>query len=147
MNFTNRLQQLENEIKQQEIKLNRSLVLLKADKKNRATNKVTIKTLHKGDETNFPQHGDKVVVQYTGILEDGTIFDSSINKGKPFSFVVNANQVIKGWDIAIVKLSKGERAQIFIPSILAYGDKSVANGHIPANSNLIFDIRLLKIIK
>lgn len=147
VDMNNRISTLENKINLQETKINRSLVLLNNDKQNRAAQQVKIKVLHKGDKKNYPRKGDKVIVQYTGTLEDGTVFDSSVNKGRPFSFMVGQNQVIKGWEIAIVKLSKGERAKIFIPSVLAYGNKSMGNGIIPPNSNLIFDIRLIKIIK
>jgi len=108
------------------------------------TNKIRIKTIHKGDGVNFPKKGDTVTVQYTGRLENGAIFDSSLNKGRPFKFVVGEHKVIKGWDIAILRLSKGQSVKVFIPARLAYGNKRVG-GKIPANSNLIFNIQLIKI--
>ena len=138
---------LENKINKQEEEINRGLVLVKADTESRAIHKLKIKTLHKGDITNFPKVGDTVTIQYTGKLTNGTVFDSSLNKGHPFKFIVGLNQVIKGLDIAILKLSKGQRAEIFIPAILAYGEKGAGNGKIPPNSNLIFDIRLIGIKK
>ena len=101
--------------------------------------------IHKGDKTHFPKVGDQVTVQYIGKLEDCTVFDSSVKKGTPFKFVVGQGQVIKGWDLVITTLSKGQREMVYIPSKLAYGAKGAGNGRIPPNANLIFDIRLLSI--
>ena len=103
--------------------------------------------IHKGDKTNFPKVGNQVTVQYIGKLEDGTVFDSSVKKGIPFKFIVGQGQVIKGWDLVITTLSKGQREMVYIPARLAYGAKGAGNGRIPPNANLIFDIRLLSIKK
>jgi len=92
-----------------------------------------------------PEEGDVVVVHYTGYLFDGSIFDSSVKRGKPFKFVVGSRQVIPGWDKAIRYLNKGSKARIIIPPELAYGDKKV--GIIPPSSTLIFDIELIDIKK
>ena len=89
----------------------------------------------------FPAVTDTVTVHYKGTLLDGTVFDSSIERGEPVTFPLN--QVIKGWTEGMQKCKLGGKIQLFIPSELAYGEK--ATGPIPANSTLIFEIELLKI--
>lgn len=88
-----------------------------------------------------PIPGQKVQVHYTGKLMDGTIFDSSEGKG-PLSFVLGRGQVILGWDEGISELKKGEKATLFIPSYLAYGDRS-PSPKIPPHSILIFEVELV----
>jgi FKBP-type peptidyl-prolyl cis-trans isomerase len=89
----------------------------------------------------YPVETDKVTVHYKGTLLDGTVFDSSIDRGEPVTFPLN--QVIKGWTEGMQKCKLGGKIQLYIPSELAYGDK--ATGPIPANSILIFEVELLKI--
>ncbi len=89
--------------------------------------------------------GDKVTVHYTGWLIDGTKFDSSLDRGQPFSFQVGARQVIEGWDRGLQGMQVGGVRKLTIPPELAYGDRAVGGGLIPANSTLVFEIRLLKI--
>lgn len=89
----------------------------------------------------FPVETDKVTVHYKGTLLDGTVFDSSIDRGEPVTFPLN--QVIKGWTEGMQKCKQGGKIQLFIPSELAYGDK--ATGPIPGGSALIFEVELLKI--
>ena len=85
-----------------------------------------------------------VTVNYTGILEDGTKFDSSLNPGRtPFRFTVGAGQVIKGWDEGLIGMKVGGKRKLTIPPELGYGSRD--NGPIPANSTLIFEIDLLGI--
>ena len=85
-----------------------------------------------------------VTVNYTGLLEDGTIFDSSLNPGRtPFRFTVGAGQVIKGWDEGLIGMKVGGKRKLTIPPELGYGSRD--NGPIPANSTLIFEIDLLGI--
>ena len=85
---------------------------------------------------------DIVTVNYTGTLEDGTKFDSSLNPGRtPFRFTVGAGQVIKGWDEGLMGMKVGGKRKLTIPPELGYGSRD--NGPIPANSTLIFDICLL----
>jgi peptidylprolyl isomerase len=88
-----------------------------------------------------PQIGDKVKVHYTGRLTNDTVFDSSVKRGTPFEFKLGAGQVIKGWDEAFQLLDVGDKATIKLPPEIAYGPQ--AQGKIPANSILIFDIELL----
>ena len=85
-----------------------------------------------------------VTVNYTGLLEDGTKFDSSLNPGRsPFRFTVGAGQVIKGWDEGRMGMKVGGKRKLTIPPELGYGSRD--NGPIPANSTLIFEIDLLGI--
>lgn len=89
-----------------------------------------------------PETGNSVVVNYTGKLLDGTVFDSN-NKGN-FSFPLGQGRVIKGWDLGIALLTKGAKATLYIPSGLAYGARG-AGAQIGPNSVLIFDVELVDI--
>ena len=89
----------------------------------------------------FPKTGDKVKVHYTGTLEDGTKFDSSIDKGQPITFPLGQGRVIKGWDEAIALMSKGEKRTLIIPPKIGYGAQG--KGPIPPNSTLIFEVELV----
>lgn len=100
--------------------------------------------LNKGDGTATPERGQMVVVHYTGTLEDGTKFDSSRDRGQPFSFKIGIGQVIKGWDEGLSTMKVGDRRQLIIPSELGYGARG-AGGVIPPNATLIFDVELLGI--
>ncbi|MEM9981268.1 MAG: FKBP-type peptidyl-prolyl cis-trans isomerase, partial [Bacteroidota bacterium] len=89
-----------------------------------------------------PQAGDSVVVHYVGKLLNGKVFDSSYSRGEPYEFVLGKGMVIKGWDIGIGLLRKGEKATLYIPSPLGYGP--MAQGDlIPANAILVFDVELV----
>jgi len=96
-----------------------------------------------------PQKGDTVVVHYTGWLnkngEPGEKFDSSVDRGKPFSFPIGMEYVIKGWDEGVITMKVGEKRRLFIPADLGYG-KYGAGSVIPPDANLIFDVELLQII-
>lgn len=88
--------------------------------------------------------GDKISVQYVGKFTDGKTFDSSAaHGGKPFRFVLGAGQVIAGWDKGIVGMKVGGTRILEIPPALGYGDR--AFGPIPANSSLIFEVKLLDV--
>lgn len=89
--------------------------------------------------------GDIVFVHYTGTLEDGKKFDSSLDRGTPFRFTLGAGEVIKGWDAGIVGMTIGEKRQLTIPPDQAYGER--AQGPIPANATLIFDVELIGLVR
>lgn len=97
----------------------------------------------KEGEGEIPTSGDKVQCHYHGTLIDGTVFDSSVQRGQPATFPVNG--VIQGWVEALQLMSTGSKWRLFIPSHLAYGQNG-AGGAIGPNSTLIFDVELLKII-
>ena len=84
--------------------------------------------------------GDTITVDYVGTLQNGTKFDSSIDRGQPFSFVLGAGQVIKGWDQGVAGMKVGGIRLLVIPPGLGYGAQ--ANGAIPANSVLVFEVKL-----
>lgn len=93
---------------------------------------------------NQAKAGDKVSVHYTGTLLDGTKFDSSLDRGQPFSFDLGRGMVIPGWDEGIALLKEGGKANLYIPSSLAYGTRG-AGAIIKPNSILKFEVELLKI--
>lgn len=89
--------------------------------------------------------GDRVSVHYTGRLLDGTQFDSSLDRGVPFEFVVGEKQVIEGWDDGIVGMKKGGKRKLTIPPHLAYG-KTGSPPKIGPDATLVFEIELLDIV-
>ncbi|MEH0664796.1 FKBP-type peptidyl-prolyl cis-trans isomerase [Vibrio scophthalmi] len=97
--------------------------------------------LTKGDGTVFPTVASTVKVHYHGSLIDGTVFDSSVERGEPISFKLG--QVIKGWQEGLTYMNVGDKVRLFIPSALAYGKSGT--GPIPPAATLIFDVELLAI--
>jgi FKBP-type peptidyl-prolyl cis-trans isomerase len=91
------------------------------------------------------QKGQTVVVHYTGWLTDGMKFDSSVDRGQPFSFALGAGRVIKGWDEGVAGLKVGGKRTLMIPPQLGYGERG-AGGVIPPNAELIFEVQLLEIV-
>jgi len=87
--------------------------------------------------------GQTVTVHYTGWLEDGTQFDSSVDRGEPFTFVLGEGGVIPGWDEGLAGMQVGGKRQLRIPAALAYGE--TGSGPIPANATLVFDVELLEV--
>jgi len=97
--------------------------------------------LEPGTGTVHPTATDRVKVHYHGTLIDGTVFDSSVDRGEPITF--GLNQVIRGWTEGLQLMVEGEKTRLFIPSALAYGDR--AAGKIQPGSTLIFDVELIGI--
>jgi FKBP-type peptidyl-prolyl cis-trans isomerase len=87
--------------------------------------------------------GDTIVINYTGTLTNGTKFDSSYDRGTPFTTQIGVGQVIKGWDEGVIGMKVGGKRKLTIPPALGYGDQAM--GSIPANSTLIFEVELEKI--
>lgn len=114
--------------------------------------KYTKSILKKGDKTNFPKKGDTVHCWYTGKLQDGTVFDTNVQTSskkkkaaKPLSFKVGVGKVIRGWDEALLTMSKGEKAQLEIEPEWAYGKKGQPDAKIPPNAKLFFEVELVDI--
>ncbi len=97
--------------------------------------------LQQGEGGAMPGAKDKVEVHYHGTLIDGTVFDSSVERGATITF--GLNQVIKGWTEGLQLMAEGDKVRLYIPAELAYGSRRA--GKIPANSALIFDVELIKI--
>jgi peptidylprolyl isomerase len=88
--------------------------------------------------------GALITTQYRGWLEDGTEFDSSDSRGKPFQCVIGTGRVVKGWDQGIMGMQVGGKRKLWVPARLAYGERTM--GGIPPHSNLIFEIELLEVL-
>ncbi|XP_014748502.1 PREDICTED: peptidyl-prolyl cis-trans isomerase FKBP2 [Sturnus vulgaris] len=90
------------------------------------------------------RRGDVLTLHYSGTLEDGTLFDSSLSREQPFVFSLGTGQVIKGWDQGLLGMCEGEKRKLVIPPELGYGDRG-APPKIPGGAVLIFEVELLKI--
>ena len=102
-----------------------------------------IKNNLEGEGTEIVNHS-KIKVHYIGMLEDGTKFDSSYDRGEPFSFQIGLRQVIKGWETGILGMKVGGKRTLIIPPELGYGERG-AGELIPPNSTLVFDIEIIDV--
>ena len=110
----------------------------------RTTTSSGLTIIDQGRSDSAVQTGDKVTVHYTGKLEDGTVFDSSLTRGDPFTFTVGVDRVIQGWQEGLIGMKTGDRRKLIIPGNLGYGERG-SPPKIPGNATLIFDIELLYI--
>jgi len=106
-------------------------------------NMLEIETIVEGSGTEA-KVGDNLTVHYTGMLEDGTKFDSSVDRGTPFNFVLGMGQVIEGWEKGMEGIKVGEKRKLTIQPEYAYGERGIP-GVIPPNATLIFEVELLEI--
>ena len=104
---------------------------------------IQITNIVEGEGTEIINHS-KIQVHYTGKLQDGTKFDSSYDRGQPFSFQIGLREVIKGWEIGLIGMKVGGKRTLIIPPELAYGDRG-AGDLIPPNATLTFDIEIVAI--
>ncbi|KAF0292235.1 Peptidyl-prolyl cis-trans isomerase FKBP7 [Amphibalanus amphitrite] len=104
-----------------------------------------VETLFKPDECEkLSKNGDMLSMDYTGTLEDGTKFDSSVDRKQPFNFQLGVGQVIKGWDQGLLDMCVGERRKLIVPPSLGYGEQG-AGEVIPGGATLHFEVELLSI--
>ena len=105
---------------------------------------IPMRILKPGDGHTYPKSGQTVRVKYIGKLPNGKVFDQS-PPNQPFTFQVDRNQAIKGWDQVVKQMSLGERVRVKIPPQLAYGSKGAGGGKIPPNTTLTFVMKLLSV--
>lgn len=121
----------------------------KLDTGKKIMNELSYDILKAADQNaQSPKKGDTITVHYTGWFEKdgqkGNKFDSSVDRGMPFSFNIGVGQVIKGWDEGVMQMKVGEKRLLKIPYNLAYGEQGYP-GVIPPKSNLLFEVELLKV--
>ncbi|KAL7524243.1 hypothetical protein ACHAWF_000876 [Thalassiosira exigua] len=106
---------------------------------------VTKDVISPGDGATYPKAGDKLTMHYHGTLaSNGSKFDASRDRGRPFQFTIGIGQVIRGWDEGVIQMSLGEKAMLHITSDYGYGARG-AGGDIPPNADLDFEVELLGI--
>lgn len=101
--------------------------------------------IEQGFDAEGAKAGDRVTVHYTGKLENGTVFDSSLTRGEPLTFVIDGGRVIKGWNEGVKGMKCGQKRQLIIPAAIGYGERALPG--IPANSTLVFDVQVLYIAR
>lgn len=111
--------------------------------KEQNMDELKVEVLTEGTGEQVSKSGDSLTVHYTGTLTDGTKFDSSVDRGTPFTFTVGVGQVIQGWDQGMLNMKVGEKRKLTIPYNLGYGEDGY--GPIPPKATLIFEVELLKI--
>jgi len=97
--------------------------------------------------TRAAQNGDTLYVHYTGTLEDGTVFDSSYNRGQPWSFRMGTNDAIQGYNVGLFGMCVGEKRQLIVPPSLGYGSRGLPGAGIPPNVDMYFDDELMQIVR
>lgn len=107
--------------------------------------KLQIIEVQAGTSTIVAKTGSHVYVHYTGYLENGTVFDSSISRGQPIDFVLGQGAVIKGWDLGLQGMKVGGKRRLIIAPDYAYGAAGAGGGVIPGNATLIFDVELVSV--
>ncbi|XP_061696248.1 peptidyl-prolyl cis-trans isomerase FKBP1A-like [Syngnathoides biaculeatus] len=105
---------------------------------------VTVDVVKPGDGKTFPQKGQAVTVHYVGKLTNGTKFDSSRDRGKPFKFNIGKGEVIRGWDEGVAQMSVGQVARLTCTPDFAYGSSGFPPV-IPANATLVFEVELISV--
>lgn len=113
------------------------------EENNTESKDLEVEVLQEGEGAQA-QTGDSVSVHYTGTLVDGTKFDSSLDRGQPFSFTLGEGRVIQGWEQGVLGMTIGEKRKLTIPAHLGYGD-SGSGSLIPPGATLIFEVELLAI--
>lgn len=108
------------------------------------SDELQVQDLHPGDGKEVVK-GALITTQYTGYLEDGSVFDSSFQRGKPFQCVIGTGRVIKGWDQGLMGMRVGGKRKLFVPAHLAYGERQMG-ALIKPHSNLVFEIELLEVL-
>lgn len=111
--------------------------------KDTAQEEVKIEEIAPGEGA-AAEAGKFIRVHYTGTLDNGDVFDSSLDRGQPLEFQLGVGQVIEGWDIGMQGLKVGGKRRLTIPPSLGYGSRDM--GVIPPNSTLIFDVELIEVL-